>query len=69
MSRRAAKIICWPYRPHLVSADPGPTLEHHGGSALAWVRIVVDGEAVTSVDAALVANSRLLLEQREVESA
>ncbi len=64
-----AKVLHWPYRPHLPASLPGATLTHSGGSALAWVRIMIDDESVTSADADLIAHSRLLLEQHEQESA
>lgn len=40
-------------------------MTHEGGSAVAWVRVVVDQDGVTSIDPDLAANSRLLIEQQE----
>ncbi len=62
-------VIRWPYLPRLAAKAPGTGLVHSGGSAVAWVRIVVGDVVVTSADPELIANSRLLIEQCEEESA
>lgn len=63
MRQRGENIIHWPYRPR-PNAVPDVALVHAGGSAVAWVRIVGDTVSVTSADPDLIANSRLLIEQR-----
>lgn len=69
MRRRTASVIPWPYQPRL-SAEHGLTMFHSGGEGLAWIRILTsDGLQVTSIDPALIATSRLLIEQRESETA
>jgi hypothetical protein len=63
-----SKVLRWPYLPRLAVGLSESAITHHGGSAVAWVRIVLaDGSAVTSADPSLIACSRLLLEQHDVE--
>lgn len=68
MRQRGTNVIHWPYRPR-PSAVPGVALVHAGGSAVAWVQIVDDDISITSVDPDLIATCRLLMEQREVDTA
>lgn len=66
--QRNKNVIHWPYRPW-PTALPDIVLLHSGGSALAWVRLAGDTVSVTSADPELIATSRLLIEQREADTA